>query len=163
MANNQVNHPKHYNQHPAGIECISIIRNYTCDIANALKYLWRAGLKFEMGKDDVVKEVEDLKKALWYIEDYQNSPRHHIAECKPELMDSYIKDHHLDDVNEYEFEIDKRLMNSYNNDEVINPPKEEESDVIEDKELRNTSIAPSRSITELGFDCEGRVYFVLSI
>jgi hypothetical protein len=33
-----------------------------------------------------------LKKALWYIEDYQNSPRHHIAECKPELMDSYIKD-----------------------------------------------------------------------
>ncbi len=88
----QVNHPKHYNQHPAGIECISIIRNYTCDIANALKYLWRAGLKPEMGKDDVVKEVEDLKKALWYIEDYQNSPRHHIAECKPELMDSYIKD-----------------------------------------------------------------------
>lgn len=92
MANNQVNHPKHYNQHPAGIKCISIIRNYTCDIANALKYLWRAGLKPEMGKDDVVKEAEDLKKALWYIEDYQNSPRHHIAECKPELLDSYIKD-----------------------------------------------------------------------
>lgn len=93
MANNQVNHPKHYNQHPAGIECISIIRNYTCDIANALKYLWRAGLKPEMGKDDVVKEAEDLKKALWYIEDYQNNPcHHHIAECKPELMDSYIKD-----------------------------------------------------------------------
>ena len=34
-----VNHPKHYNQHPAGIECIDIIRHYTCDIANALKYL----------------------------------------------------------------------------------------------------------------------------
>lgn len=93
MANNQVNHPKHYNQHPAGIECISIIRNYTCDIGNALKYLWRAGLKPEMGKDDVVKEAEDLKKALWYIEDYQNEPcHHHIAEAKPELMDSYIKD-----------------------------------------------------------------------
>lgn len=89
----QVNHPKHYNQHPAGIECISIIRNYTCDIANALKYLWRAGLKPELGKDDVVKEAEDLKKALWYIEDYQNNPcHHHIAECKPELLDSYIKD-----------------------------------------------------------------------
>lgn len=88
----QVNHPKHYNQHPAGIECISIIRHYTCDVANALKYLWRAGLKPELGKDDVVKEVEDLKKALWYIEDYQNEPCHHVAECKPELLDSYIKD-----------------------------------------------------------------------
>ena len=66
----QVNHPAHYNQHPAGIECIDIIRHYTCDIANALKYLWRAGLKPEMGKDDAEKEIEDLKKALWYIEDY---------------------------------------------------------------------------------------------
>ena len=67
----QVNHPKHYNQHPAGIECIDIIRHYTCDIANALKYLWRAGLKPEMGKEDAEKEIEDLKKALWYIEDYK--------------------------------------------------------------------------------------------
>lgn len=65
-----VNHPKHYNQHPAGIECIDIIRHYTCDIANAIKYLWRAGLKPEMGKEDAEKEIEDLKKALWYIEDY---------------------------------------------------------------------------------------------
>lgn len=65
-----VNHPSHYNQHPAGIECIDIIRHYTCDIANALKYLWRAGIKTEMGKDDAEKEKEDLEKALWYIEDY---------------------------------------------------------------------------------------------
>jgi len=66
----QVNHPKHYNQHPAGIECIDIIRHYTCDIANAIKYLWRAGLKPEMGKEDAEKEIEDLKKALWYINDF---------------------------------------------------------------------------------------------
>lgn len=66
----QVNHPKHYNQHPNGIECIDIIRHYTCDIANAIKYLWRAGLKPEMGKEDAEKEIEDLQKALWYIEDY---------------------------------------------------------------------------------------------
>ena len=68
-----VNHPKHYNQHPAGIECIDIIRHYTCDIANAIKYLWRAGLKPEMGKEDAEKEIEDLKKALWYIEDYEKN------------------------------------------------------------------------------------------
>ena len=90
-----VNHPKHYNSHPNGIECIDIIRHYVCDIANAIKYLWRAGLKVpskqeqcdaridiaereearpigqtEMGKKDAEKEIEDLKKALWYIEDY---------------------------------------------------------------------------------------------
>ena len=68
----QVNHPAHYNSHPNGIECIDIIRHYTCDIANAIKYLWRAGLKVELGKDDAEKEIEDLKKALWYIEDYKN-------------------------------------------------------------------------------------------
>ena len=66
----RVNHPKHYNQHPNGIECIDVIRHYTCDIANAIKYLWRAGLKPEMGKEDTEKEIEGLKKALWYIEDY---------------------------------------------------------------------------------------------
>lgn len=68
-----VNHPKHYNSHPNGIECIEIIRHYTCDIANAIKYLWRAGLKPEMGKEDAEKEIEDLKKALWYINDYEQN------------------------------------------------------------------------------------------
>lgn len=70
MAKENVNHPSHYCQHPAGIECIDIIRHYTCDIANAIKYLWRAGLKAELGKDDAEKEIEDLNKALWYINDY---------------------------------------------------------------------------------------------
>ena len=67
-----VNHPRHYCSHPAGIECIDVIRHYVCDIANAIKYLWRAGLKAELGKDDASKEIEDLKKALWYIEDYRS-------------------------------------------------------------------------------------------
>lgn len=66
-----VNHPKHYNGHPGGIECIDVIRHYVCDIANAIKYSWRAGLKDEQGKDEADKEVEDLRKALWYIEDYR--------------------------------------------------------------------------------------------
>ena len=66
-----VSHPVYYNSHPNGIECIDIIRHYVCDIANAIKYLWRAGLKPEMGMEDAEKEIEDLKKALWYIEDYR--------------------------------------------------------------------------------------------
>lgn len=72
MSNN-VQHPQHYNAHPAGIECIEVIRHYTCDIANAIKYLWRAGLKPEQGMDDAEKEIEDLKKALFYIDDYRRN------------------------------------------------------------------------------------------
>lgn len=64
-----VNHPLHYNQHPSGIECIEIARHYCFSIGNAIKYLWRAGLKQEVGKSDVAKEIEDLEKAKWYIDD----------------------------------------------------------------------------------------------
>lgn len=70
--NNRVEHPDYY-QGENGIETIEIIRHYTCDIANALKYLMRAGKKHEMGMEDAEKEIEDLKKALWYIEDYYSN------------------------------------------------------------------------------------------
>ena len=88
-----VNHPKHYNSHPNGIECIDIIRHYVCDIANAIKYLWRAGLKPEMGKEDAEKEIEDLKKALWYIEDYKK----HINKRATYIVAKAAKDSSLSD------------------------------------------------------------------
>ena len=56
-----VNHPAHYTKHPSGIECIQITRHMNFNIGNAIKYLWRAG------KKDA--EVQDLKKAVWYIQD----------------------------------------------------------------------------------------------
>lgn len=65
-----VNHPKHYNSHPSGIECIEIIRHYTFDIGSAIKYLWRNGLKQEQGMDPVQKQVEDCLKAVWCILDH---------------------------------------------------------------------------------------------
>ena len=86
-----VNHPKHYNSHPNGIECIDIIRHYTCDIANAIKYLWRAGLKPEMGMEDAEKEIEDLKKALWYIEDYLNNPNAEMTETTSTTIHDYVR------------------------------------------------------------------------
>ena len=55
-----VNHPKHYTQHPSGIECIQITRHMGFNLGNAMKYLWRADLK---------NGLEDLRKAIWYIED----------------------------------------------------------------------------------------------
>lgn len=67
--NDSVNHPSYYTSHPSGIECIEITRYYCFPIGNAIKYLWRAGLKKEMGLEDKEKEVEDLRKAIWYIND----------------------------------------------------------------------------------------------
>jgi len=58
-----VNHPRHYTSHPSGIECIEIVRHMNFNLGNAIKYLWRAGLKSE------TNHIEDLKKAVWYIED----------------------------------------------------------------------------------------------
>ena len=64
-----VNHPRHYTSHPSGVECIDITRHYCFSIGNAIKYLWRAGLKHDADKTDRDKEIEDLQKAAWYIND----------------------------------------------------------------------------------------------
>jgi hypothetical protein len=60
MSDDRVNHPSHYNSHPAGIECIDVIEHFSLNIGNAIKYLWRAGLKGDA--------VEDMQKAIWYIQ-----------------------------------------------------------------------------------------------
>lgn len=65
-----VNHPKYYCSHPSGVECIEITRHYNFAIGNAIKYLWRAGLKKEQGMSAIEKEIEDCKKAIWYINDH---------------------------------------------------------------------------------------------
>lgn len=56
-----VNHPKHYTSHPSGVECIEITRHMGFNLGNAVKYIWRADLKG--------KRVEDLRKAIFYLED----------------------------------------------------------------------------------------------
>jgi hypothetical protein len=59
VAADMVNHPPHYTSHPSGVECIQVTEHYGFCIGSAIKYLWRAGLKGDA--------VEDLKKAVWYI------------------------------------------------------------------------------------------------
>jgi hypothetical protein len=54
-----VNHPQHYTSHPSGVECITITEHMNFNLGNAVKYIWRASLKG--------KEIEDLKKAAWYL------------------------------------------------------------------------------------------------
>ena len=58
--NDPVNHPKHYTEHPSGVECIEVTEHMNFCVGNAIKYLWRAGLKGE--------QVEELRKARWYID-----------------------------------------------------------------------------------------------
>lgn len=67
--NDQVNHPKHYTSDPSGIECINITRHRNFNIGNAIKYLWRAGLKEDKDRKLIDKQVEDLNKAIWYLVD----------------------------------------------------------------------------------------------
>lgn len=64
-----VNHPSHYTKHPSGVECIDIVRHYCFAVGNAIKYLWRAGLKGDAYMTPKEKEIEDLNKAIWYIKD----------------------------------------------------------------------------------------------
>jgi len=59
-----VNHPQHYGGEDNLYEVIKVIEATNMDfhLGNAYKYMARAGKK---GTD---KEVQDLKKAIWYIE-----------------------------------------------------------------------------------------------
>jgi hypothetical protein len=57
-----VNHPPHYTSHPSGVECIEITQHHNFCVGNAIKYLWRAGLKGGDGS-----RLEDLRKAAWYV------------------------------------------------------------------------------------------------
>jgi hypothetical protein len=64
----QVNHPSHYGGENNPYEAIKVIDAWDLgfSLGNTVKYISRAGKK---GKD---KELEDLRKALWYLQ-------HHIG------------------------------------------------------------------------------------
>jgi hypothetical protein len=55
-----VEHPKHYNQ--GAIECIDVIEQLDLNfhLGSAIKYIWRC--------EDKGKKIEDLQKAVWYIQ-----------------------------------------------------------------------------------------------
>lgn len=86
MKEDKVNHPNWYTSHPSGIECINITEHYDFCIGNAIKYLWRSGLKQEEGYDNIEKEIEDLKKSIWYI----NRKIKHLEDTinKPKLVEN---------------------------------------------------------------------------
>lgn len=70
-----VNHPSHYTSHPSGVECIVITEHHNFCVGNVMKYLWRAGLK----GDSQAKQLEDLRKARWYITREIERLEHEVA------------------------------------------------------------------------------------
>lgn len=55
-----VNKPRHYNVSRSGIECVQVTEHMNFCLGNAVKYIWRA--------DEKGKAVEDLRKAVWYLQ-----------------------------------------------------------------------------------------------
>ena len=75
-----VNHPQHYADNDAPCECIEVIHYITKDLAgdvavgigNLQKYIWRLGKKLpdsEKGQTVEEKTLQDMKKAMWYLDD----------------------------------------------------------------------------------------------
>lgn len=71
LKEDRVFHPTHYTwlKEYCGIEVIDITRHLDFDLGNAIKYILRAGHKSEQGYDNTAKEIEDLQKAIFYIND----------------------------------------------------------------------------------------------
>jgi hypothetical protein len=70
----QVNHPDHYGGESNTYEAIKVIDAWELgfSLGNTVKYISRAG------KKNPEKELEDLKKAKWYLE-------HHIKNLENKL------------------------------------------------------------------------------
>ena len=67
----RVNHPNHYTwlKDLCGVEVIDITRHMDFDLGNAIKYILRQGKKPEEGLSSNAKAIEDLEKAVFYIND----------------------------------------------------------------------------------------------
>lgn len=54
--------PTHYRNHPSGIECIQVTEHLPFCPGNAIKYIWR-----HASQPTPESQIEDLQKAIWYI------------------------------------------------------------------------------------------------
>ena len=61
MISDSVNHPSHYNKGKIEVADFIADQKLNFDRGNAVKYVCRAGSK------DPDKEIQDLEKAIWYI------------------------------------------------------------------------------------------------
>lgn len=81
----RVDHPAHYTAHPSGVECVDVNEWLASNVGAALKYLWRSGLKA------TETELDDLKKARWYLMREQRRQRmgeRNLSELAARVLDS---------------------------------------------------------------------------
>jgi hypothetical protein len=73
-----VSHPQHYGGKDNVYEAIKVIDAWDLgfSLGNTIKYISRAG------KKNQTKELEDLKKALWYL-------NHHIKTLESKFKENY--------------------------------------------------------------------------
>lgn len=86
-----VNHPAHYTSHVSGTECIDFTKKMDFLLGNAFKYVWR---------HDKKNGVEDLKKALWYVNAYMETPRMNFLVKLKRLLDEDPPIYALDSIND---------------------------------------------------------------
>ena len=73
-SDDKVNHPSPYTWliDLCGIEVIDITRHMDFNLGNSIKYILRSEHKREECYTDKQKIIEDLKKAIWYLNDEIN-------------------------------------------------------------------------------------------
>lgn len=83
----KINHPSHYNINK--IEVIDAIEDWQLNFSrgNAIKYIVRAGIK------DPSTEIEDLKKAIWYL----NREVERLNASK-DLSKNWMSEEEIDDI-----------------------------------------------------------------
>jgi hypothetical protein len=54
--------PVYYQIDPSGIQTIDFAEHFSFNLGNVIKYVSRAG------KKDPILEIQDLKKAAWYLD-----------------------------------------------------------------------------------------------
>ena len=72
-----VNHPEHYNK---GIEAIEVIESWDLNfcVGNVLKYMLRAPHKGN--------EIQDLEKAMWYLQRHLDAVRKREEDTPPQNL-----------------------------------------------------------------------------
>ncbi len=80
MSKEHVNHPTHYGGENNPYEAIKVIDAWDLgfSLGNTVKYISRAG------KKESDKELQDLKKAMWYLQ-------HHIENLEKKQATEYSK------------------------------------------------------------------------
>lgn len=82
MKSEAVNHPEHYGGKDNPYEAIKVIEAWDLGfrLGNSVKYISRAG------KKNPEKELEDLKKAAWYLQREIEQLEKLNGESKPETL-----------------------------------------------------------------------------